>query len=107
MVALSNTEFILILWVSQVGSMVKSTCQARDTNFILGLEDPLEKEMATPLQYSCLENHMYRAYKQATLYGYKRVRYDLATKQQQLIFEQCDAWDPLEIRGQCVSRPYS
>ena len=24
----------------------------------LGREDPLEKEMATPLQYSCLENPM-------------------------------------------------
>ena len=24
----------------------------------LGQEDPLEKEMATPLQYSCLENPM-------------------------------------------------
>ena len=47
MVALSNTEFILILWVTQVGSMVKSTCQARDTNSIPGLEDPLKKEMAT------------------------------------------------------------
>ena len=26
--------------------------------FSLGLEDPLEKEMAKPLQYSCLENPM-------------------------------------------------
>ena len=26
----------------------------------LGWEDPLEKEMATPLQYSCLENPMDR-----------------------------------------------
>ena len=47
MVALPNTEFILILWISQVGSMVKSTCQARDMDSIPGLEDPLEKEMAT------------------------------------------------------------
>ena len=47
MVALPNAEFILILWISQVGSMVKSTCQARDMGSIPGLEDPLEKEMAT------------------------------------------------------------
>ena len=31
-------------------------CNARDPDSILGWEDPLEKEMATLLQYSCLEN---------------------------------------------------
>ena len=42
----------------------------------LGREDPLEEEMAPPLQYSCLENPM------DSPWGYKRVRYNLATKQQ-------------------------
>ena len=37
-----------------------------------------------PLQYSCLENPMNRRAWWATVYGVtKRVRYDLATKQQQ------------------------
>ena len=35
----------------------------------LGWEDPLEKEMATPLQYSCLENSMDRAAWRATVHG--------------------------------------
>ena len=34
----------------------------------LGQEDPLEKEMANPLQYSCLENSMDRGTWQATAY---------------------------------------
>ena len=35
----------------------------------LGLEDPLEKGMATPLQYSCLENSMDREAWQAIAHG--------------------------------------
>ena len=35
----------------------------------LGQEDPLEKEMATPLQHSCLENPMDRGAWQATVHG--------------------------------------
>ena len=35
----------------------------------LGWEDPLEKEMATPLQYSCLENPMRREAWRATSMG--------------------------------------
>ena len=35
----------------------------------LGGEDPLEKVMATPLQYSCLENPMNRGAWQATVHG--------------------------------------
>ena len=35
----------------------------------LGWEDPLEEEMATSLQYSCLENSMDRGAWQATVYG--------------------------------------
>ena len=39
------------------------TCQAgdrKDVGLTPGWEDPLEKEMARPLQYSCLENPMNR-----------------------------------------------
>ena len=35
----------------------------------LGREDPLEKEMATPPQYSCLENPMDSGAWQATVHG--------------------------------------
>ena len=35
----------------------------------LDLEDPLEKRMATQLQYSCLENSMDRGAWQATVYA--------------------------------------
>ena len=35
----------------------------------LGWADPLEEEMATPLQYSCLENPMDRGAWQATVHG--------------------------------------
>ena len=35
----------------------------------LGREDPLEKEMANPLQYSCLENPMDRGAWWATVHG--------------------------------------
>ena len=35
----------------------------------LSREDPLEKEMATPLQYSCLENFMDRGALYATVHG--------------------------------------
>ena len=38
----------------------------------LGWEDPLEKEMANPLQYSCLENSMDRGAWQATVHGIPR-----------------------------------
>ena len=35
----------------------------------LGWEDPLEKEMANPLQYSCLENPMNRGDWWVTVHG--------------------------------------
>ena len=35
----------------------------------LGWENPLEKGMATPLQYSCLENSTDRGAWQATVHG--------------------------------------
>ena len=48
----------------------------------LGWEDPLEKEMASPLQYFCLGNLMVRGAWQATVHGIARVGHNLATKQQ-------------------------
>ena len=50
----------------------------------LGREDPLENEVATHLQYSCLENLMDRGAWQAkkSCMGSQRVAHDLATKQQ-------------------------
>ena len=45
----------------------------------LGQEDRREKEMVTPLQYSCLGNPMDRKVWQATAHGVARVRHDLAT----------------------------
>jgi len=35
----------------------------------LDLEDPLEEEMANPLQYSCLRNHKDRGACQSTVHG--------------------------------------
>ena len=50
----------------------------------LGREDPLEKEMANPLQYSWLRNPMDRGVWWSIVHGVaKRVRHDLMTKQQQ------------------------
>ena len=50
----------------------------------LGQEDPLEKEVATHLQYSCLGNPMDRGAWQATIDGVaKTVRQKLATKTKQ------------------------
>ena len=49
----------------------------------LGWEDPLEKEMAIPLQYSCLENSMDREAWRATVHGVARVGHNLATKQRE------------------------
>ena len=46
----------------------------------LGREDPLEREMANPLQYSCLENPMDRGAWWATAHGVARVGHDLVTK---------------------------
>ena len=44
----------------------------------LGQEDPLEKEMATHLQYSCLENPMDRGAWWATVHGVAKSRTQLS-----------------------------
>ena len=45
----------------------------------LGLEEPLEKEMANPLQYSHLDNPMVRRAWWAIVQGLQRVRRDRET----------------------------
>ena len=47
----------------------ESTCMAVDPGSITGLGDPLEKGMANPLQYSCLENPTHRGAWWATVHG--------------------------------------
>ena len=47
----------------------ESACNVRDWVQSLDLEDPLEKGMATQLQYSCLENFMDRGAWRATIHG--------------------------------------
>ena len=47
----------------------ESTCNAGNVDSIPGLGRPMEKEMANPLQYSCLENSMDRAAWWATVHG--------------------------------------
>ena len=57
----------MTLWASLVAQMVKCLPAMQETRVrFLGREDPLEKDMATPLQYSYLENPM----------GSQRVRHD-------------------------------
>ena len=46
-------------WASLETQVIKNLPAMQETWVqFLGWEDPLEKEMATPLQYSCLENPM-------------------------------------------------
>ena len=47
----------------------ESFCNERDLGSIPGSEDPLDKEMATLLQHSCLENSMDRGTWWAIVYG--------------------------------------
>ena len=58
-------------------SSKESTCQCRRSRFVSRVqEDPLEKGMATPLQYSCLENSMDRRAWQAAVHGASKIRQD-------------------------------
>ena len=61
------------------GSVGKeSACSAGDPVRSVGREGPLEKEMATPPQYSCLGNPMDRRTWWATVHGVARVEHNLA-----------------------------
>ena len=56
------------------GSAVKNPPAKQETWVpSLGQEHALEKEMATPFQYSCLENLMNRGVSKATVHGVTRV----------------------------------
>ena len=62
--------------------MVKNLLAMQETQVqSLGQEDPTEKEVANPLQYSYLGNPMDRGAWWANPGDCKRVRHDLATKQ--------------------------
>ena len=59
--------------------MVKNLpANAGDAVWFLGWEDPLEIGSGNPLQYSCLENPMYRGAWWATVHGVARVRQEWA-----------------------------
>ena len=61
----------------------ESACNAGDPGSIPGLGRSPGEGNCTPLQHFCLGNPMDRGAWQATFMGRKRVRHDLATKQQQ------------------------
>ena len=62
--------------------MVKNLLAMQETQVqSLGQEDPTEKEVANPLQYSYLGNPMDRGAWWANPGNGKRVRHDLVTKQ--------------------------
>ena len=60
----------MVILVSLVAQLVKNP-PAMWENWVrsLGWEDPLEKGIGYPLQYSCLENSMDRGAWQATVHG--------------------------------------
>ena len=61
---------IELLWASLVAQMVRNLPAMQETQVqSLGWEDLLEKGMATPLQYSCLENPIDRGAWWATVRG--------------------------------------
>ena len=54
-------EHIKIFWASLVAQTVKNLPTMQETRIqSLGWEDPLEKGMANPLKYCCVENPMDR-----------------------------------------------
>ena len=58
----------------------ESACSAGDPGLIPGSGRYPGEENGNPLQYSFLENSMYRGAHQATVHGVTRVRHNLATK---------------------------
>ena len=67
---IGTTAFFFFLTTSLVAQKVKRLPAMQETRVqSLGREDYLEKEMATPLQYSCLENFMDRGALYATVHG--------------------------------------
>ena len=69
------------LVASPVAQWIKYLLAVQETRVqSLGWKDPLEKEMATHTQYSCLGNPMDRGAWQATIHWVTKVRCHLATK---------------------------
>ena len=67
---LASCEIGQYLWISLVAQMIKNLHAMQDIWVrSLGQEDPLEKENGNPLQYSCLDNSLYRGAWQATVHG--------------------------------------
>ena len=65
---------------SLVAQMVTNLPAMQETSvWFLDREDSLEKGMATPLQYSCLENSINRGAWQATVHGVTGVRHNWPT----------------------------
>ena len=62
-------------WPSQMVQLVNNLPAVQET-WVLSLvqEDSLEKEMAKPLQYSCLENPMDRGARQAIVHRVTKSR---------------------------------
>ena len=76
-VSVSMCVCMCIEWASLVAQLVKNLPAVQETWVrSLGWEDPLEKEMATPLQYSGLENPMDSGVWWVTVMGSQRVRHD-------------------------------
>ena len=72
---------LIITGASLIAQLVKNLPAMQEIwVWSLGQEDPLEKEMANSLQYSCLENPMDRGAWEAKVHGVARVGHDLATK---------------------------
>ena len=93
---LSNFPFTLMLFTHKIWGLPRwlsgkeSTCQAGDRGSIPGSERSPGGGQGHPLQYSYLDSPMDRGAWWATSSpgGHKRVRHDLATKQQ-LIKDEC------------------
>ena len=82
---LSDGTELRILWGFPGGASGKEpACQCRRLkrhSSIPGLGKSPGEGNGNPLQYSCLENPMYRGAWQATVHGVARVGHDLATKE--------------------------
>ena len=69
-----STDLVLMVRASHVAQLVKNLPAVQETWVqFLGWEDPLEKEVANPLRYPCLENLMDRGLQSM---GWQRVGYD-------------------------------
>ena len=74
-------------WASLVAWTVKHPTAMQETWVrSLSWEDPMEEGMATPLQYSCLENPMHRGTWRATVHGVAEL--DMAERLTHTIFDK-------------------